>query len=155
MYKITPQQRNKLLDGIAHASVTGVSDTPTIDSSPSLPTSEIPLRAVLAVDVHQVASEVTIPLACIQGIWTKATELLSTSGSTVPTPGHCTEARLVLSRSEKRSHLVLPCEVRGFKCDSDCANFKSLGICSHTIMAAHLNGQLFEFVAHIKKAKKK
>ena len=153
-YKMTPQQRKKCLDRIAHASVTGVSDTPTIDSSP-FPTSETPLGAVLAVDVHEVASEVTIPLACIQGIWTKATKLLSTAGSTVPAPGHCTEARLVLSRSGKRPHLVLPCKAGGFKCDSDCANFKSLGICSHTVVVAHLNGQLSEFVARIKKAKKK
>ena len=95
-YKMTSQQRKKCLDRIAHASVTGLSDTPNIDSSPSLPTSEILVGAVLAVDVHEVASEVTIPLACIQGIWTEGTELWSTVGSTVPAPGHCTEARLVL-----------------------------------------------------------
>ena len=38
---------------------------------------------------------------------------------------------------------------------SDCANFKSLGICSHTVMTAHINGLLSEFVCHVKNAKKK
>ena len=151
-----PQQQRKHLDRIAHASVTRPSDTSSLDPDPSLSTSETSsFGAVLSVDVHEVASVVTIPLPCLQGIWTKATELLSTSGSTVPAPGYSSEARLVLSRSGKRPHLVLPCKAGGFKCDSDCANFKSLGICSHTVVVAHLNGQLSEFVIHIKKAKKK
>ena len=68
--------------------------------------------------------------------------------------GHCAEARLVLSRSGKCPHLVLPSKA-GFKCDSECANFKSLGICYHTVVVAHLNNQLPEFITHIKKAKKK
>ena len=97
--------------------------------------------------------QVNIPFSCLQGIWNKLGELLSTAGSIVSAPGHCPEARLVLSRSGKRPHLVLPSKA-GFKCDSDCVNFKSLGICSHTVVVAHINDQLPQFVSNLKKAKK-
>ena len=141
------------MDRIAHASVTDLSDTSIVNPSPS--TSErLSSGTVLSVDVHELASEVTIPLTYLQGIWTKATELLSTAGSMVPTPGCDSGARLVLSHSGKHPHLVLPCRSSGFKCYSDCANFKSLGICSHTVVVAHLNDQLSEFVTRFKKAKK-
>lgn len=149
-YKMTPQQRKKRLDPNAHASVTGHTSTPSCDSPRSASSA-----SVLSVDVQQVASEVTIPLAFLQGIWTKATELLSTTNSVVPAPGNCAEARLVLSRTGQRPHFVLPCKTGGFKCDSDCANYKSIGICSHTVVVAHLNNQLSTFVARVKKARKK
>ena len=97
--------------------------------------------------------QVNILFSCLQGIWNKAGELLSTAGSIVSAHGHCPEARLVLSRSGKRPHLVLPSKA-GFKCDSDCVNFKSLGICSHTVVVAHINDQLPRFVSNLKKAKK-
>ena len=47
---------------------------------------------LLSVDVHEVAGEVTTPLACLQGIWMKATELLSTAGITASAPGCDCEA---------------------------------------------------------------
>ena len=56
----------------------------------------IPVRPehhlLLSVDVHEVAGEVTTPIACLQGIWMKATELLSTAGSMAPAPGCDSEA---------------------------------------------------------------
>ena len=62
---------------------------------------------------------------------------------------------MVLSRSGKRPHLILPCKGGRFKCDSDCLNFKSLGICSHSVAVAECNNLLTEFLAHFQKAKKK
>lgn len=64
-----------------HASVTVPSDTSSLEPSPSTPSQLSSSGTVLSVDVHEVASEVTIPLACLQGIWTKAIELLLTAGS--------------------------------------------------------------------------
>ena len=145
-YKMTSQQRKKHLDRVAHASVNIEPNSlshcpPTSDNS-------------LSVDVQEVASEVSIPLASLQGIWHKASELLSTSENIVSAPGCDPAARLVASRTGKRPHLVLPTKA-GFKCDSDCPNFKSLGICSHTVAVAQLNDQLSHFVKCIKKAKKR
>ena len=38
--------------------------------------------------------------------------------------------------------------------DSNCANWNSMGICSHCVAVAHVNGELFEFVAAKGKQKK-
>ena len=123
---MTSQQRKKHLDRIFHTqSITTSSlDPPSVESS--LPSSSPQLSSALSVDVQEFASNVTIPLACLQGIWTKATELLLNTGSTVPAPGHPTESRLVLSRSGKCPHLVIACKTGVFKCDSDCANLESV-----------------------------
>lgn len=40
----------------------------------------------LAVDVHNVAECVCIPLNSLEGIWKKAAELLKTEGAIVPAP---------------------------------------------------------------------
>ena len=38
---------------------------------------------------------------------------------------------MVVNRGDKRPHLVVPVGKNGqFKCDSECLNFKSLGLCS-------------------------
>lgn len=50
---------------------------------------------------------------------------------------------------------MLPGKVDSFKCDSDCGNYKSLGVCSHTVAVANLNGKLPGFVAQLRRAKKK
>lgn len=92
------------------------------------------------------APEVKI-LPCLQGIWRKAEELLNS-------PGNYGQARMVLSRSGQRPHLVVPCKGDRFKCDPDCIKFKSLGICSHSVVVAQVNRKLLEFLASIKKAKK-
>jgi hypothetical protein len=51
--------------------------------------------------------------------------------------------------------LVVPCKGRKFKCDSDCANYKSTGICSHSLAVAEINKQLPVFLESFKKAKKR
>ena len=61
---------------------------------------------------------------------------------------------MVLSRSGNRPHLVLPCKSGRYKCDSECANFKSLAICSHVVAVAELNKSLQEFITQFIKLKK-
>ena len=117
----------------------------------SLPTSTRSPRQ-LSVEMTSVAAEVTIPQPCLQGIWKKAEELLNSPGSITAAPGNSEEA---LSRSGQRPHLVVPCKGGKYKCDPDCANFKSLGICSHSVVVAEVNKKLSEFLASVKKAKKK
>ena len=88
----------------------------------SLLTSTLSLRQ-LSVDMSSVAAEVTIPPPCLQGIWKKAEELLNSPGSITAAPGNSEEARMELSRSGQRPHLVVPCKGGKYKCDPDCANF--------------------------------
>ena len=109
----------------------------------------------LPVDVNTVTASVSGSLECLRGIWLKAKELLNSQNSMSPAPGQPYEARTVLSCSGKRPHLVLLCKGGRFKCDSDCHNFKSLCICSHSAAIAECNNFLKEFLAYFRKAKKK
>ena len=62
---------------------------------------------------------------------------------------------MVASRSGQRHHLVLPCKGGLIKCDSDCLNYKSMGICSHTVAVVQMNNNLPQFVSAFSKLKGK
>ena len=51
----------------------------------------------LSVDLESAAQQVRIPLKCLEGIWAKASHLLSTDSAIAPAPGQDPEARMVLS----------------------------------------------------------
>jgi hypothetical protein len=105
----------------------------------------------LSVDVNTVAAKVSVHLDILKGIWKKAVELLQLPTSMSPAPGQPEKARMVISRGGKRPHLVIPCKGGRFKCDSDCVNFKSLGICSHSVAVAESDGSLSQFLAYFAK----
>ena len=61
---------------------------------------------------------------------------------------------LVKSMSGDRPHFVQKTSANVYKCDKDCLMFKSTnGMCSHSLLAATLNGQVDTFVSHYSKAK--
>ena len=86
-----------------------------------------------------------VPLNCLEGIWSKAAERLSTPDAIVPAPGVGIGAKFVLSYSGKRPHLVMPKKSGCFACDHDCPNWRSLGICAHSVAVANLCSKLPEF----------
>ena len=148
-FKMTESQRRAHLDKVATSEIEPSATSSTLfscstetiapplthsdsNARQSLSTSSSSTPRQLSVDMTSVAAEVTIPQPCLQGIWKKAEELLNSQGSITAAPGNSEEARMVLSRSGQRPHLVVPCKGGKYKCDPDCANFKSLGICSHT-----------------------
>ena len=108
----------------------------------------------MAVDVKAVADSVRVPLNCLEGIWSKAAELLNTPDAIVPAPGVGPGAKFVLSYSGKRPHLVVPKKGGAVACDQDCPNWKSLGICAHSVAVANHCSKLPEFIAWFRKAKK-
>ena len=60
---------------------------------------------------------------------------------------------LVKSSSSERPHFVTK-KGSSYKCDSDCLMFKSTnGLCSHSLLAASLNGEVDSFVTHYMKTK--
>ena len=142
-FKMTPDQRQTHLKKV---SAMHVKKSQSVTGSPTS----------LSVDVQSVSELVKIPLPCIEGIWRKAITLLNSPDAVSLAPGHPDEARMVKSSTGQRPHLVLPC-IKGhsFKCDSDCLNYKSLGICSHCVVVAELNNQLDKFVASFTKSKRK
>ena len=87
-------------------------------------------------------SGLKIPLASVQGIWQKAEELLRNTNSISPAPDCDNKSKMVISRSGKRPHVVACMKQGKCMCDSDCANWKSLKICSHSVAVAHVNNSL-------------
>ena len=100
-------------------------------------------------------SKLGLPNAAIEGIAKKAVEILSTDGAIVPAPGHPSEAKMVISRSGKRPHLIFPKKKSGgLSCDDDCPQYKSAKLCSHTVAAAEYNHQLDQFISSYGNIKK-
>jgi len=62
---------------------------------------------------------------------------------------------MVVSHSGQWPHLVIPGKGGQFKCDEHCLNYKSLGICSHTVAVAHVNNQLNKFLLWFQKTKRR
>ena len=153
-FKMMEKQRSDhIMKRVANTKV--IVSSIAVDPSVTSPVADLEASKHLSIDVNTVAASVSVPLECLKGIWQKAEELLNSQHGMSPAPGQPEEARMVLSRSGKRPHLILPCKRGHFKCDSDCLNFKSLGICSHSVAVAECNNLLTEFLAHFQKAKKK
>ena len=108
----------------------------------------------LSVDVEAAATNLNVPLTCVEGIWKKANELIRNPDAIVPAPGQTPESRMVLSYSGKVPHLVTPTKGGGFSCDGNCPNWKSLGFCSHSIAVAELNEKLDVFITYLHKKNK-
>ena len=54
-----------------------------------------------SVEVESAVNAVNLPITCLEGMWTKAPELLSKHHAIVPAPGQSPEAKMVLSYSGK------------------------------------------------------
>ena len=76
----------------------------------------------LSVDVSDDAVSTNLPLPCLQGIWSKVTELLQAPGSIVTAPGHPANTWMVARCSGQRPHLVMSCKGGLIKCDSNFLN---------------------------------
>ena len=151
-FRMTPQQRKKHLQKVATtlpkelswSETTSVTAVQTVADS-----------CMLSVKLDNVTTQVKkILAAALEGKWKKACELLTSENSIVPAPGHPKEARMVASQTGLRPHLVTKGKDTMYHCDSECANYRSLKICSHTVAVAESNGELAAFVAlFTKKAK--
>ena len=107
----------------------------------------------LSIDPQKFRSGLNIPLPSVQAIRSKAAKLISEPNSIVAAPGYGTESKMVLSRRGKRPHLVTCGKDGRYSCDSDCPNWKSLGICSHSVAVAQMNDSLQEFCDYYWKSK--
>ena len=108
----------------------------------------------LSVKVASFADLVLIPRPVINAIWAKTTQLLNEPNAVCVSPGNNHKNGVVKSFFSVRPHLVIARNSGQYACDNDCANWKSLGICSHAVVAADDNGDLQAFVEWIKHAKK-
>ena len=88
----------------------------------------------------------TIPLVTLEGMWGKADKLLSAENAITPAPGDHKKARMVLSYSQLSPHLVQNKSDGQYTCDSNCQQWISSQICSHSLAAAAFNGDLSSFL---------
>lgn len=157
---MTVDQRQKCIDRVHSTLVSDSSDISTPLPSSLPPRSEAislgetsGVRSVLSVDIESATQLVNIPVKCLEGIWAKAGQLIGTKNAIVPAPGQDSEARMVLSYSGKTPHMVTPKKGGDFSCDSSCPNWKSMGICSHSVAVAEVNGKLSQFLSTRKRKK--
>ena len=106
----------------------------------------------LSVDFKCASADLLISSSVFEGIWRKASELLTSESAIAAAPGLASQARTVISKSRPGFHTVVPGKGGRHVCDN-CPNYKSLGICSHTVAVAEANGMLSEFIAWFRKSK--
>lgn len=154
-FTMSMQQRQKHLSKAHSAIVSDVQTSGLEKSSSAVGSSDsgstVPAIDDLSVDAATVAKDCNLPLTCVEGIFRKVKELLTKENAIVPAPGQSSEARMVLSYTNKLPHMVTPTKGGVFSCKSNCPNWKSLGICSHSVAVAHVNGKLQEFTLAVKK----
>ena len=138
---MTTPQREQHLKRLACASLSDVSDTGK-DVGTSIASicfgRDQSISSTLSVHINSFADDVRVPQNCLEGIWNKAAELLKADDAIAPAPGVGNDAKFVLSYRGKKPHLVIPKKGITFACDSDCPNWKALGICAHSVAVAEL-----------------
>lgn len=93
---------------------------------------------VLSVPFDDVPPNLTIPLAALESVWMKESELVTSTSSTFPAPGHPPQGRMVV----KSIGLSSTPGYQGFyHCDSECVNYQSLEMCNHVVVVAQVNGE--------------
>lgn len=111
-------------------------------------------QSELSIRVDSFADLVTVPRSVLDGIWEKAFELATDPNAIASAPGY-DKGHTVKSSSGRRPHLVMAKNKGQYCCDSDCGNHKSLGICSHSVAVAEIDGELKGFVDWFVKAKRR
>ena len=127
---IRPGCSRRLFD----AKATGSMSSSAISNQQSAGTSQssLPNSGSLSISIKELSS-VSSPSDVIVAIWSKATKLLHEVNAVVLAPGYDNAARIVKSCSGTRPHLVLRKRSGQYCCDSACPNWRSLGICAHSV----------------------
>ena len=88
----------------------------------------------------------SVPEGVADGIWNKATALVSDAEAITSAPGCGPKDKMVKSKTGVAPHLVTNKKESQYACDDKCPQFKSIAICSHVIAAAQTNNDLENFM---------
>ena len=147
--KMRPEQRQKIVRRFHSAAIE--SNSAGSISGPSLAESAVssdqqPSCSAKCLKVSAEESGIhTIPLVTLQHIWSKASSLLQGENTITPVPGTDKRARAVLSYHSDTPHIVRPKGNTHYICDSNCPQWVSSKICSHTVAVANYNDSLPQF----------
>ena len=112
----------------------------------------LPSVHVLSVSCEDAIKYIKLSQPVVSGIWQKANILVSDTSCISTVPGGSGKDKFVLSRSGNLPHLV-KCHDNIYRCGDSCLNFKSIGICSHTVAAAESNHELSLYLTWYEKNK--
>ena len=87
-----------------------------------------------------------ISLSTLEQIWSKAENLINGENAIAPAPGNDSSTKMVMSYSSQIPHLVRKATNGQYKCDSNCLNWTSSGLCSHSLAVAELSNDLSSFL---------
>ena len=148
--KMRPEQRREVIAQFDKAlmkskrSYPGSTSTSVSTSTPST-LAEEPSEKQLCVSAEE--SGITkLTLTTLQHMWQKAEELMNSDNAITPAPGKDRTAKMVVSYSSSVPHMVTKGQKGQYKCDSNCLNWTSSAICSHTLAVAQLNDDLILFL---------
>ena len=84
----------------------------------------------------------TLPKATFEATWDKANEYLQ---SKVGAPGSDRKEKIVTSHFGSLPHFVQVVSPGHYVCDKNCLQWTSCQICSHTLLAAEINGEFLQW----------
>ena len=154
-FKMTPQQRQHHLSKVSSTQLTecGVSIVDTV-----VPLNDSTANISLSLSVEE-ANIQSLPKAVIDGMWSKAKQLINTSSQVMEEPCSSSSSMkcyVVASKTSDHPHIVKHNSKSGqFCCDSSCPMWQSSRICAHCIAAAEFSHCLEEFVLWYNKSKSK
>ena len=106
----------------------------------------------MSITANDVGTHLAIPETLVESIWTKASQLLAETNGVIAAPGG--HGYVVKSFSGSRPHFIAVKKNGQFNCDNECGNWRSLGICAHSVAASEKSGKLKQFIEWYKKSKK-
>lgn len=128
--KMRPDQRQEIVSAFVkvklpmvseqHGSGGSADDCSKVDSS------------ILSVGAED-SGITSFPLLTLNGMWDKASELISCDNGITPAPGNEKKARMVLSYSQTTPHHVRSHSDGQYLCDSNCPTWVSSQLCLHTL----------------------
>ena len=146
--KMRPEQRREVVTQFDKATMKSKRTLPPGSvraSASTLIVTEQPSEKKLSVSAEE--SGITkLTLTTLQHMWQKAEELINSDNAVTPAPGSDKTAKMVLSYSSRIPHMVMKGQKGQYKCDSNCLNWTSSAICSHTLAVAQLNNDLISFL---------
>ena len=160
-FRMTQEQRQRCIKKFNAATVHHVAESTVMSTAVNAssginiltmnePTCSLSLNTVdaatsLSVILAEAIEKIKLPYTTLEGIWRKATSLMSETNAVVPAPGFGEKDRMVKSKSGSAPHLIKVSDCQ-YQCDNQCPQFKSINICSHVVAAAERNGDLVSFV---------
>lgn len=151
---MTREQRTQHIRKVNNIAVSEVLKNDDVVSNPSRSSDNSSCnRTSLLKELTPLSCRLGLPIAAIEAIACKASEILGVEGGIVVAPGQAT-ARMVLSKTSKRPHLVVRKKNGGLACDDDCPQYKSAGFCSHIVAAAQHDNLLPMLVASYQSVKR-